>query len=122
MTVDAVILNDFRVARGRPGHHAYGYYRASPDYFRSERAERRSARRAASRTTDSPRGKPPEGSAVTPEPATKVGPTQPPLEGGPRSQDDAAEPQPTPQPAASNPNGAVTVTQTHPSTARSNST
>jgi receptor protein-tyrosine kinase len=48
VSVDAVILNDFRVARGRPGHHAYGYYRASPEYFRSERAERRAGRQAAS--------------------------------------------------------------------------
>jgi Mrp family chromosome partitioning ATPase len=29
VSVDAAIMNDVRVRRGRPGHHAYGYYRAS---------------------------------------------------------------------------------------------
>lgn len=34
--VDAAVMNDVRVSRGQPGHHGYGYYLASEEYFRPE--------------------------------------------------------------------------------------
>jgi capsular exopolysaccharide synthesis family protein len=34
VSVDAVIMNDLRVARGRPGHRSYGYYVAPDEYLR----------------------------------------------------------------------------------------
>ncbi|MGZ5307229.1 MAG: CpsD/CapB family tyrosine-protein kinase, partial [Actinomycetota bacterium] len=34
VSVDAVIMNDLRVARGRPGHRSYGYYTAPDEYLR----------------------------------------------------------------------------------------
>ena len=33
-----MILNDVRIARGRPGHSTYGYYLAPEDYLRPSRA------------------------------------------------------------------------------------
>ncbi len=44
--VDAAVMNDVKVPRGRPGHHGYGYYLASHEYLRpQEEARRRSTPR-----------------------------------------------------------------------------
>jgi capsular exopolysaccharide synthesis family protein len=48
-SVDAAILNDVRVSRGRPGHHGYGYYLTSTAYTRPEEAEQRRAPRLVTR-------------------------------------------------------------------------
>jgi capsular exopolysaccharide synthesis family protein len=57
VSVDAAILNDVKVRRGRPGHHAYGYYLASNDYLRPQETtsptRRQPARPPASSTLDS---------------------------------------------------------------------
>jgi succinoglycan biosynthesis transport protein ExoP len=41
VSIDAVILNDLRVARGRPGHGTYGYYMASEEYLRPDEIQPR---------------------------------------------------------------------------------
>ena len=47
VSVDAVIMNDVRVARGRPGHSAYGYYIASDEYLQPARTPPRRSLRSA---------------------------------------------------------------------------
>jgi len=47
VSVDAVIMNDVRVARGRPGHSAYGYYIAPDEYLQPARTPARRSLRSA---------------------------------------------------------------------------
>jgi non-specific protein-tyrosine kinase len=47
VSIDAVIMNDVRVARGRPGHRTYGYYVASDEYLRPEGTPRQAPQRFA---------------------------------------------------------------------------
>jgi hypothetical protein len=47
VSVEAVIMNDLNVARGRPGHRTYDYYTASNEYLRPVRTPPQESLRSA---------------------------------------------------------------------------